>query len=165
MKVPLLALVLSQFLGFGIATDIFFTTKDYTYQREIQAPYETVLKIVRDPVVFSSHSLLFKSIERDTSTAEPDWYTITERLPLLGPIESSLTFRAKLVPLENGLDADVDAALGTALKSVYTVERGDVGKSVVKELTTVKVSSSLPRISELNVRSVGTHHCFLLRLR
>ncbi|KAJ3548948.1 hypothetical protein NMY22_g1077 [Coprinellus aureogranulatus] len=125
-------------LTLALGADVIFTTGDYTYQREIRAPYETVLNIVRDPIVFSSHSPYFKSIEPDTSTEEKDRYIITERLPLLGPIETSTTFHAMLVPIENGLDADVEAALGTVLKSKYTVERGEGGTSVVKELTTVK---------------------------
>lgn len=138
MRFSLLAFTLIHTLCPALGEDILFTTQDYTYQREIRAPFETVLNIVRDPIVFSSHSLLFQSIEPDTSTGEPNWYTITERLPL-GPIETSTTFRARLVPLENGLDADVEAALGTVLNSTYTVERGENGASIVHELTTVKV--------------------------
>lgn len=122
-----------------LCQDILYTTQDYTYQRQIRAPFETVLNIVRDPVAFSSHSLLFQSIEPDTSTGEPDWYIVTERLPIAGPIETTTTFRAKLVPLGNGLDAEVQAALGTELKSRYTVERTEDGTSVAHEFTTVKV--------------------------
>jgi hypothetical protein len=60
----------------------FILTRSVTLQRKIQASKEEVLGIVQDPDEALRLSPLVFSVIRDDK--DPAWYTVTERLPILG---------------------------------------------------------------------------------
>lgn len=119
----------------------FILTRSVTLQRKIQASKAEVLDIVQDPDEALRLSPLVFSVIRDDK--DPAWYTVTERLPILGGFyESSTTFRCRWEKAEGGADVEVLAGAGTRLKSEMRVldsEEGE-GEVVFQEALVVKVS-------------------------
>ncbi|KAF5314184.1 hypothetical protein D9611_006848 [Ephemerocybe angulata] len=119
------------------------STRDFTYEAVIKAPQQKVVSFIQKPDSLPRQSPLFVSLTPDASATEQNWFIITERVPIAGPIETKTTFRARLVPVSNGLDSDVEASLGVKLKAHYTVEKKGENESVLKEFTTMEASSLL----------------------
>lgn len=116
---------------------VFTTSREFRHEQTIQAPQEEILALLHNPQELCSLGPLYKSIVKDEK--EEHTYVITDRLPIVGPIEGSTTFRAKLVPTSDGVQTDVSAALGTRLKTKYWAEGREDGSCIVKEITVVKV--------------------------
>ncbi|KAJ2913384.1 hypothetical protein MD484_g7023, partial [Candolleomyces efflorescens] len=114
----------------------FTTSREFRHEQTVQAPQEEVLALLHNPQELCSLGPLYKSIVKDGK--EEHSYVITDRLPIVGPIEGSTTFRAKLIPTSDGIQTDVCAALGTRLKTKYWAERKGDGNCVVKEITVVE---------------------------
>ncbi|TEB34968.1 hypothetical protein FA13DRAFT_1788577 [Coprinellus micaceus] len=152
----------------------FTSTREFTYQREISAPHESVLAILQDPYRLCSHSPHFAGMVPDdvspcvADTQPPSdspveengrpvpcppskegrlstnqWYKIYDRIPVLGPLKTTITIRAKIVPVEGGVETEVEAGFGTRVKTKYTVE-GGAGENtgcVLKETTVLEALS------------------------
>ena len=118
----------------------FTTSREFRHEQTVQAPQEEVLALLHNPQELCSLGPLFKSLVKHEKEEQTYW--ITDRLPLLGPLEGSTTFKAKLIPTNDGVMTDVSAALGTRLKTKYWVEGNQTdGSCVVKEITVVEVCS------------------------
>lgn len=122
---------------------IFHQTREFTYSKPIAAPAADVISFIQDPLKLCSQSPLFISLAPDTSTTEPNWYIITERLVIVGPIETTTTFRARLVPVEGGVTSQVEADLGVRLNAHYSVVGLGANSSTLNEVTTVTASALL----------------------
>ncbi|KAF6765994.1 hypothetical protein DFP72DRAFT_3434 [Ephemerocybe angulata] len=115
----------------------FISSREYTYHTDVPASYDEVLKFIQHPSGLASQSPLHKSILPEEK--ERDWYIVTERLPLLGRFESSISFRASIRHVDNGVAIEVEAGLGTVLKSQYLVEKADgKGGCILRESTIVE---------------------------
>ncbi|KAJ3501060.1 hypothetical protein NMY22_g19052 [Coprinellus aureogranulatus] len=136
----------------------FNSSREFTYEREIVAPYETVFAILQDPYRLCSHSPHFGSMvpdddSNDKVTESPakgrpsktQWYRITDRIPLLGPVKATISIRAKIVSVEGGVETEVEAGFGTKVKAKYSVKRktaeGGKESCVLSEVTVVEVRS------------------------
>lgn len=90
----------------------FILTRNASFSKEIPTSKAELLKMVHDPELAVRLSPLFKSITQDPQ--DPKWYTITERLPLLGGLlESSTTFRVCWNNTEDGRSVEVFARVWT----------------------------------------------------
>jgi hypothetical protein len=126
----------------------FILTRSVTLQRKIQASKAEVLGIVQNPDEVLGLSPLVLSVIQDDK--DPAWYTITERLPILGGLyESSTTFRCKWEKVENGVDVEVFAGMGTHLKNEMRVLDSEEGEVKFQEVVVMKVSLC---------RLCGVHH-------
>lgn len=143
----------------AIALSMFRSTREFTYQREISAPCASVLAILQDPYRLANHSPVFESIvpEDDAATQEStagsartshlprrlsqsQWYRITDRVPVVGSLQTTITVRVKIVPEKDGVEAEVQAGFGTTLKTKYTVKgKANDGKGRSCTLTEVAV--------------------------
>ncbi|KAJ2931199.1 hypothetical protein H1R20_g5952, partial [Candolleomyces eurysporus] len=115
----------------------FTTSREFKHEKTIPASQEEVVALLQNPQELCSLGPLFKSLVKGEKEEHSYW--ITDRLPILGPIEGSTTFKAKLLPTSDGVTTDVSAALGTKLKTKYWVEGKTEGSCVVKENTVVEV--------------------------
>ncbi|KAJ3548947.1 hypothetical protein NMY22_g1076 [Coprinellus aureogranulatus] len=140
----------------------FTSSREFTYEKELLAPYETVLAILQDPYRLCSHSPHFDSMvpNDDSNDKAPShvtespakgrlsktrWYRITDRIPVLGPVKATISIRAKIAPVEGGVETEVEAGFGTKVKAKYSVEKktAEGGKEgcVLREVTVVEVRS------------------------
>lgn len=147
---------------------MFRSTREFTYHREISAPCESVLAILQDPYRLASHSPVFESIipddasSQDSTTetkgtsdqshfSQSQWYRITDRVPVIGSLQTSVTVRVKIVPVEDGVETEVQAGFGTTLRTKYTVERktgdGTAGSCSLTEVAVVDVRLPLYSIT------------------
>lgn len=141
----------------------FRSSREFTYHREYAAPYESVLAILQDPYRLCSHSPHFASMVPDDDEAgsgdkplsdqdkvsakgrlsRTQWYWITDRIPVVGPVKATIKAHAKIVPVDGGVDTEVEAGLGTKVRSKYRVERktseGGIESCVLREDTVVEV--------------------------
>jgi len=118
----------------------FILTRSVTFQRKIQASKAEVLSVVQDPdEVLRLSPLVFSVIPDDK---DPAWYTLTERLPILGGFyESSTTLRCRWEKVEGGANVEVLAGVGTCLKSEMRVLDSEEGEVEFQEALVVKVGS------------------------
>ena len=119
----------------------FILTRSINLQRRIKASKAEVLSIVQDPdEVLRMGPLAFSVIQDDH---DPAWYTITDRLPILGGLyESTTSFRCRWVNVENGADVDVFAGVGTQMQNKMRVVNMDSEEEEVEfqEILVVQVS-------------------------
>ena len=117
----------------------FVLTQSVTLQRKFQASKAEVLAIIQDPDEALLLSPLLLSIIQDDN--DPAWYTMTERLPILGGLyESSTTFRCRWEKVEGGADLEVVAVGGTEMKNEMRVLDSEEGEVEFQETVVVKVS-------------------------
>jgi len=117
-----------------------FTSRTVHVSKTISASKEKVLEFVQDPEKVLHINPLIYSFVQDTQ--DPSWYTIKEKLPVLGGlIESSTTFRCKWEQVEHGNNVDVEAGLGTRLRNEMRVSEDSdkAGSCVLAEKVVVKV--------------------------
>ena len=121
----------------------FTVSREFTCEKEIQASYEDVLRFIQDPFKLCIQNPLITSVVKDET--DPQLYTITDRLSIVGPLTTSTTYRAKIVSIEGGVTTETEAALGTRLRSRFVVERGLTNDTcVLKEVTSVEVRGKTP---------------------
>ncbi|KDR85050.1 hypothetical protein GALMADRAFT_314814 [Galerina marginata CBS 339.88] len=122
----------------------FFPTRSVFLSKTIPVSRSHLLSILHDPEQVLRVSPLFISLIPDPpkdpssdspTTGKAQWYTITERLPMLGGLyESSTTFRCRYERTEDGYDAEVLAGAGTHLMNEARVRDADgEGEGVVFE--------------------------------
>lgn len=99
----------------------FMLTRTYVFSKTIPTSREELLRVVHDPMQSIALSPLFKFAEQDPK--DPAWYTVTERLPVLGGLsESSTTFRCSFANNETGRYTEVFAGVGTHMDCTVLVE-------------------------------------------
>jgi len=119
----------------------FILTRSINLQRKIKASKAEVLSIVQDPDEVLRLGPLVFSVIRDDK--DPAWYTITDRLPILGGLyESTTTFQCKWANVEDGADVEVFAGVGTHMQNKMRVVDTDSEEEEVEfqEILVVQVS-------------------------
>ncbi|KAF6758975.1 hypothetical protein DFP72DRAFT_844749 [Ephemerocybe angulata] len=121
---------------------ILTSSRNFTYESHIKAPVQEVIAFLQDAPSLASQSPVFISIHihPDTSTTEPYWHVITERVPIVGSIETSTRIRVRFLPTAEGVSCTVRASLGVRMQTDYVVEEKSEGESLLKESTTMKAS-------------------------
>lgn len=128
----------------------FTSIREFKHSREYSAPYESVLAILQDPYRLCAHSPHFDSMVPDDDESKDSgaqsnspasggaedpkkgrlsktqWYIITDRIPVIGPVKATIKARVKIMPVDDGADTEVEAGLGTKLRAKYRVERKTV---------------------------------------
>jgi hypothetical protein len=115
----------------------FILTRSVTLHKNIQASKAEALSVVQDPEEILRLNSLATSVVQDVK--DPAWYTVTERLPILGGLfESSTKYRCRWEKVEGGADADVYAAAGVRLKNEMRVLDSEEGGVKYHEVVVVK---------------------------
>jgi len=97
----------------------FILTHTITLEKAIAASRSDVLKILHDPQQVLANNPMVVSVVQDNS--EPSWYTVTERIPLVGSWATHTRFRTQWMQSTDGCDVEVHAALWTRLKNELRV--------------------------------------------
>ncbi|KAJ3500400.1 hypothetical protein NLJ89_g9813 [Agrocybe chaxingu] len=124
---------------------LFFSAHTITLEKHIVgATNAALLDLLHDPLQVLRLSPLVYKVEQDAT--DPAWYTITERLPLLGGmLTTSTTFRCRYRETEDGCECEVLAGLGTRLTSSMFGHAADDGERkggvVYTERLAVKVGA------------------------
>jgi hypothetical protein len=114
----------------------FTLSKRVVIKRNIDAPPADIVKMQHDLESLVRLNPLFRSIEKHPT--KQDHWIISDNLPILG-FQTVSTFECHWVKVDDGVDSEVWAGMGTKLKSKYRVsERGEVTDD-----TTVEVSHQL----------------------
>ncbi len=74
---------------------------------------------------------------------EPRWYTIVEKVPRVGGLESTTSFRCQWIDVAEGVNMTVFAGVATCLTTRLRVISVDGGEVEYSDHVTVKVSSRL----------------------
>jgi len=115
----------------------FILTRSVTLHKNIQASKAEALSVIQDPEEILRLNSLATSVVQDDK--DPAWYTVTERLPILGGLfESSTKYRCRWEKVEGGADADVYAAAGVRLKNEMRVLDSEEGGVEYREVVVVK---------------------------
>ncbi|KAF6755740.1 hypothetical protein DFP72DRAFT_847438 [Ephemerocybe angulata] len=130
---------------------ILTSSRNFTYESHIKAPVQEVIAFLQDAPSLASQSPVFISIHPDTSTTEPYWHVITERVPIVGSIETSTRIRVRFLPTAEGVSCTVRASLGVRMQTDYVVEEKSEGESLLKESTTMKHSSKSSAVRRVKV--------------
>jgi hypothetical protein len=77
-------------------------------------------------------------INYTASPSDPDFYTITDKLVILGCFSTETKYTARFTQIENGANFEVRAGLGTKLTTRWTV-RSIEGGAELREESTVEV--------------------------
>ncbi|KAJ3501059.1 hypothetical protein NMY22_g19051 [Coprinellus aureogranulatus] len=103
------------------------------------APCESVLALLHDPYHLASQSPVFESIVPDEGSSEDSipgseiasdeqqpsqtqWYRVTDRVPVIGSLQTSVTVQMKIAPADDGVETEVQAGFGVSLRTKYTVK-------------------------------------------
>ncbi|KAF5377499.1 hypothetical protein D9615_005348 [Tricholomella constricta] len=111
-------------------------TRAVSFKKIIHASPDTVLKLLHDPNVLFTGNPLITDVISDPSN--PSAYTVTDRLVVLGYFKTQVKYKCRLSFLEDGVDTDVVAGLGTKSKGQYRVRDGENGTTVLSEDATIE---------------------------
>ena len=117
----------------------FILTRTITLEKTIAASRSDVLKILHDPQQVLANNPMVVSVVQDNS--EPSWYTVTERIPLVGSWATHTKFRTQWMQSMDGCDVEVHAALWTRLKNEMRVRElnAEEGSVLLHEQVVVQV--------------------------
>jgi hypothetical protein len=121
----------------------FILTRTLTSEKHIVASKSDVLSILHDPQKVLAHNDMAVSVVQHPS--EPSWYTITDRLPLIGSWATHTTTRTRWTTTPDGCDVEVYANLWTRVDNELRVRdlESSEGTVVYYEKVVVKVSNLL----------------------
>lgn len=92
----------------------FILTRTIITEKAIAAPKNDLLKILHDPQKVLAHNAMVVSVVQDAS--DPSWYTVTDRLSLIGSWTTHTTARSQWKETADGCDIEVYADLWTRSK-------------------------------------------------
>ena len=117
---------------------MFFSTRTHEFNRIVRATPQTILKTLHDPDVFFRLNPLVVSV---TANPEPPHsYTVVDELLVLGCFKTTTTFTCVATFLDDGIECDIEAALGTRTRCSFHIKQGpDVGTSEILYKVVVQV--------------------------
>jgi len=116
----------------------FILTRTLTLEKPIVASKSDVLSILHDPQKVLANNAMAVSVVQDAS--DPSWYTVTDRLPLIGSWATHTTIRSRWTKTPDGCDVEVYANLWTRLSNELRVREleGSEGTVLYYEKVIVK---------------------------
>ncbi|KAF9481374.1 hypothetical protein BDN70DRAFT_876333 [Pholiota conissans] len=115
-----------------------YLTREIHVQKRLSTSKNRVLSFIQDPEnILRTNPILTSVIPDDINNSDVNaspakegrWYTIVEIVPTLGGREMSTKFRCRWTKVEDGVDMEVHAGLGTRLTTRLRVEEsGEEGK-------------------------------------
>jgi hypothetical protein len=106
-----------------------------TLSKVVHAPVADVLAALHNPVLLITLGPL--CIRCVVDSVDPDLYTITDRIKVLG-FHAETSFKAKFVRLDDGIETTVNAGFGLVIKTQWTVRGVPEGAEIVEKCS-VKV--------------------------
>lgn len=113
----------------------FILSRIVTMDKTIIASKSDVLSILHDPHQVIAQNAMFVSIVQDPS--DPSWYTLNERLPLIGSWTIPTTIKTQWKETADGCDIEVYANLWTRCSNKFRVDTKESSEGTV--LLTEKV--------------------------
>ncbi|TFK75483.1 hypothetical protein BDN72DRAFT_832364 [Pluteus cervinus] len=110
----------------------FLLTRTFTFQQPVRADLQEVVSWLHNAPFLIKLNPLVTSVELDPS--QPNTYLVTERLPIVGSLESHTTSRCSVIDHENGVEHAIKAGFGTSVTKRWRVE----GKAGVEDLLVVQ---------------------------
>jgi hypothetical protein len=122
----------------------FILTRTLTLEKPIVASKSDVLSILHDPQRVLANNAMAVSVVQDAS--DPSWYTVTDRLPLIGLWTTHTTIRTRWTKTPDGCDVEVYANLWTRLDNQLRVREleSSEGTALYHEKVVVKVHARNP---------------------
>jgi hypothetical protein len=120
---------------------MFFSTRNHESSRIVHASPQAILKTLHDPDILIRLNPLVVNV---TANPEPSHsYTIVDELLILGCFKTTTTYTCVASFLDDGIECDVEAALGTRTRSSFHVKQGpDEGTSEIIHKVVVQVCHS-----------------------
>ena len=117
----------------------FILTRTLTFEKPIVASKSDVLSILHDPQKVLANNAMIVSVVQDAS--DPSWYTVTERLPLIGSWATHTTIRSRWTKTPDGCNVEVYANLWTRASNELRVRElgSSEGTVLFYEKVVVKV--------------------------
>ena len=94
----------------------FILTRTLTLEKPIVASKHDVLNFLHDPDRVIGNNAVMVSFVQDSSL-----YTVTERLPLVGPWAARTKLRSRWTKMTDGCDVEVHGNLGTRISNELRV--------------------------------------------
>jgi len=107
----------------------FILTRTIITERPILASKNDLLKILHDPQQVLAHNAMVVSVVQDAS--DPSWYTVTDRLSVIGSWTTHTTARSKWTETTDGCDIEVYADLWTRSKVEIRVREVESSEGTV----------------------------------
>ncbi|KJA29179.1 hypothetical protein HYPSUDRAFT_32554 [Hypholoma sublateritium FD-334 SS-4] len=111
----------------------FFLTREVTITKRLATSKEEVLAVLRPDTVLRTNPILTSVVPDVADDAagpagEARWYTIVEKVPLVGRLDTSTSFRCQWTDVADGVDMEVFAGAGTRLTTRLRVTPVDGGE-------------------------------------
>ena len=138
----------------------FILTRTVELEKTIVASKTDVLAILQNPDQLYAQNVMIMSVVQDAS--DPSWYTITDRLPLIGSWATHTTVRTQFIKTTDGCDTEVHANLWTRTSGQLRVREleSSEGTVLLSEKTVVKVHTKGLLLIYLNVHNKFLRDCF-----
>lgn len=126
----------------------FFITRDFVITKRLATSKENVLAVLRPDIVLRTNPILTSVIPDVPDDAagpagEPRWYKIVEKVPLVGGLDTSTSFRCQWTDVADGVDMKVFAGAGTRLTTSLRVTPVDGGEVEYSDHVILEVSNRL----------------------
>ncbi|KAJ7584642.1 hypothetical protein C8J56DRAFT_154730 [Mycena floridula] len=93
------------------------TTSSVSLKRQVLTTKDAALALFHDPVAMCNLNPLVASLEQDS--ADPNLYTVTDNLTVLGFYKTTTTFTVRFSPQPDGTDTVVNASGGTIFRGKW----------------------------------------------
>lgn len=100
----------------------FFLTTTYEGTRTLRSSPKAVLNLLHDSERLFRLNPLVISVEKNS--ASPLSYTLIDDLPVFGHVKTKTTYTCTVQPLEDGVEHNIVAGLGTRSKNTFQVKKG-----------------------------------------
>ena len=126
----------------------FFLTQTYAI-RTLRSSREAVLALLHDPERLFWLNPLVISVEKNSES--PLSYTLIDDLTVFGHVKTKTTYTCTVKPLEDGVEHNIVAGLGTRSKNTFYVRSSsEDGVCELIQHTTTRVCPTQLPISTLN---------------
>ncbi|KAH8102607.1 hypothetical protein BXZ70DRAFT_929208 [Cristinia sonorae] len=111
------------------------STRKVSFSRTVDCTFEKAINTLHNPTTLIDLNPLV--IHREQDPTNPNIWHIRDRLKInVGlTFEWNLDYRANVTPLDDGLEFDVSAPLGTTLKNRWTVLKVEGGVKIMEDVT------------------------------
>lgn len=126
----------------------FVLTREIVIAKRLATSKEDVLAVLRPDTVLRTNPILTSVVpdvpdDPEGPAGEARWYTIVEKVPLVGGFDTSTSFRCKWTDVADGVDMEVLAGAGTRLTTRLRVTQVDGGEVEYSGHVTLQVSGCL----------------------
>ncbi|KAF5374900.1 hypothetical protein D9758_000224 [Tetrapyrgos nigripes] len=110
---------------------MFIVNRQFSFSKVVAVPEAKALEAIRPEFLITASPLVVKYEAKDPS--QPDLYTISERLPVLGIFETVHTFTSLVTQKEDGVESQTNAQAYTTMNARWRAVKKDEDQTEVRE--------------------------------